>query len=536
MPTGAQVIVMGRPELTRLYAAAIGEAGREAIELDGEQASSPEFSKLQRGLTVSAREVCTIISTSARSSPSSAASRPDDAEATADAIFEGGIRIIEVPLNSPDPLTSIERIAAKFGDRALVGAGTVLGWSRCRGADAGGRIIVSPDTNIEVISAAAAAGLVSSPGYFTPSEAFAALRAGAHALKLFPAEGAAPGVMKAQLAVIPKDVPVLAVGGIKPDNMQPWLDAGASGFGLGVGSLQAWPVAAETLAKARAYVAGADAPVKPIRIAIIGFGKIAADQHLPSIKANPRFELAATSSRSGQGAEPGLHRLARADPDGRRISTPSRSRRRRVRVTKLRGSASRPAFIACSKSRRRATLAEIDDLAGLAEAQQVTLYTTWHARHHAAVEAAAKALAGKRIAAFEILWHEDVHKWHPGPAMDLGAGRIRRVRSRHQCLLDRDAHLPRPLFVREAEPQRALERPDADRRRRAVRQPASRWPASRKPRLAPGGGRGMDDHRADDRRDRSPAEAAVRSYRSMASPWPWPTSANIRTSIASSST
>ena len=182
---------------------------------------------------------------------------PDDAEATADAIFEGGIRIIEVPLNSPDPLRSIERIAAKFGDRALVGAGTVL---RAEQVDqvrnAGGGIVVSPDTNIGVISAAAAAGLVSCPGYFTPSEAFAALRAGAHGLKLFPAEGAAPGVMKAQLAVIPKDVPVLAVGGISPDNMQPWLAAGASGFGLGSGLYKPGQSAADTLARARAYVAG----------------------------------------------------------------------------------------------------------------------------------------------------------------------------------------------------------------------------------------------------------------------------------------
>jgi len=182
---------------------------------------------------------------------------PDDAEATADAIFEGGIRIIEVPLNSPDPLRSIERIAAKFGDRALVGAGTVLRVEQVEQVrNAGGGIIVSPDTNIDVISAAAAAGLVSCPGYFTPSEAFAALRAGAHGLKLFPAEGATPGVLKAQLAVIPREVPVLAVGGISPDNMQPWLAAGASGFGLGSGLYKPGQSAADTLTKARAYVAG----------------------------------------------------------------------------------------------------------------------------------------------------------------------------------------------------------------------------------------------------------------------------------------
>jgi 2-dehydro-3-deoxyphosphogalactonate aldolase len=182
---------------------------------------------------------------------------PADVEAIGDAVYDGGIRIIEVPLNSPDPLKSIEKLAAKFGERMLVGAGTVLRAEEVQHVkDVGGRIIVSPDTNVEVIAAAATAGLVSSPGYFTPSEAFAALRAGAHTLKLFPAEGATPAVLKAQLAVIPKDVPILAVGGIKPDNMRPWLDAGASGFGLGGGLYQAGQSAEDTLAKVRAYVAG----------------------------------------------------------------------------------------------------------------------------------------------------------------------------------------------------------------------------------------------------------------------------------------
>jgi 2-dehydro-3-deoxyphosphogalactonate aldolase len=182
---------------------------------------------------------------------------PADAEAIGAAVQEGGIRIIEVPLNSPEPLKSIELLARKFGDSMLVGAGTVLSTRQVREVkEAGGRIIVSPDTNAEVIAAAAEAGLVSSPGYFTPSEAFAAIRAGAHALKLFPAEGASPALLKAQLAVIPRDVPVLAVGGIKPDNMRPWLDAGATGFGLGGGLYKPGQSAAETLGKARAYVAG----------------------------------------------------------------------------------------------------------------------------------------------------------------------------------------------------------------------------------------------------------------------------------------
>lgn len=183
--------------------------------------------------------------------------KPDEAEAIGDAIFEGGIRIIEVPLNSPGPLESIKQLAERFGERMLVGAGTVLDPSEVgRVRDLGGRLIVSPNTNIEVISASRSAGLVSSPGYFTPSEAFAAIRAGATALKLFPAEAASPAVLKAQLAVIPKDVPIMIVGGVRPDNMRPWLDAGASGFGLGGGLYKPGQSAEETLDKARAYVAG----------------------------------------------------------------------------------------------------------------------------------------------------------------------------------------------------------------------------------------------------------------------------------------
>jgi 2-dehydro-3-deoxyphosphogalactonate aldolase len=182
---------------------------------------------------------------------------PGEAEAIGDAIYEGGIRIIEVPLNSPDPLASIERLANRFGDRVLVGAGTVLRTRQVSEVkQAGGRIIVSPDTNVDVIAAAAAAGLVASPGYFTPSEAFAAIRAGATALKLFPAEGASPSALKAQLAVITCGMPILAVGGIKPGNMRPWLDAGASGFGLGGGLYQPGQSPDDTLAKARAYVDG----------------------------------------------------------------------------------------------------------------------------------------------------------------------------------------------------------------------------------------------------------------------------------------
>ena len=182
---------------------------------------------------------------------------PDEAEAVAAAIFDAGIRIIEVPLNSPDPLASIRRLADSLGDRALIGAGTVLDASQVADVQsAGGRLIVSPNTNTAVIRATVGAGLISSPGYFTPSEAFAALDAGAQALKFFPAEAASPAVIKAQKAVLPKDVPLIVVGGIQPDNMRPWLDAGATGFGLGSGLYAPGRSATETAERARAYVAG----------------------------------------------------------------------------------------------------------------------------------------------------------------------------------------------------------------------------------------------------------------------------------------
>lgn len=181
---------------------------------------------------------------------------PGEAEAIGEAIYASGIRIIEVPLNSPDPLQSIERLAARFGDRMLVGAGTVLAAGDvARVAGTGGRIVVAPNTNREVIAATAAAGLVSCPGYFTPSEAIEALAAGATALKLFPAEAARPAVLQAHLAVLPKDVTVMVVGGIQPDTMPPWRDAGATGFGLGGGLYKPGQSPEETERKARAYVA-----------------------------------------------------------------------------------------------------------------------------------------------------------------------------------------------------------------------------------------------------------------------------------------
>lgn len=182
---------------------------------------------------------------------------PADALAIGSALFEAGIRIIEVPLNSPQPMESIRVLAETLGSKALIGAGTVLTVDDVhRVRQAGGELIVSPNTNAEVISATVAAGMASCPGYFTPSEGFAALEAGADALKLFPAEGASPAVVKAQRAVLPKHVPLLVVGGIAPDNMGPWREAGANGFGLGSGLYRPGQSAEDTLSKAKAYVEG----------------------------------------------------------------------------------------------------------------------------------------------------------------------------------------------------------------------------------------------------------------------------------------
>jgi 2-dehydro-3-deoxyphosphogalactonate aldolase len=180
---------------------------------------------------------------------------PGEAVEIAHALFEGGIRIIEVPLNSPDPLASIRAIADSLGEQALIGAGTVVKADDvARVRDAGGRIVVAPNMNPAVIRATVDAGMVSSPGIFTPSEAFAALDAGAHTLKLFPAEAASPTVVKSLRAVLPKDLPFLVVGGVTPESVAGWLDSGADGFGLGGGLDKPGQSAEETLTKARIYV------------------------------------------------------------------------------------------------------------------------------------------------------------------------------------------------------------------------------------------------------------------------------------------
>ena len=160
--------------------------------------------------------------------------RPEEAEPVGAVLEAAGIAIIEVPLNSPQPLDSIARLAQRFGDRLLIGAGTVMTARQVpQIAAAGGRLIVTPHADAAIVHAAKEQRLLAAPGFFTPAEAFALFAAGADALKLFPAEAASPAVLKALLAVLPPQTAVLPVGGIGPDTMAPWLAAGAAGFGIG---------------------------------------------------------------------------------------------------------------------------------------------------------------------------------------------------------------------------------------------------------------------------------------------------------------
>lgn len=181
---------------------------------------------------------------------------PDDVVAIGAAVAAAGIAIIEVPLNSPQPLDSIARLADRFGDRLLIGAGTVLRPDQvAEVAAAGGRLIVTPHADPAITRAAKHNGLIAIPGFFTPAEAFALLDAGADALKLFPAEAASPAVLKALLAVLPANVPILPVGGIGADNMGPWITAGAAGFGIGSAIYRPGDSPATVADKARRLVA-----------------------------------------------------------------------------------------------------------------------------------------------------------------------------------------------------------------------------------------------------------------------------------------
>ena len=162
---------------------------------------------------------------------------PEDAVPVGEALVSAGITIIEVPLNSPDPVESIARLVRRFGDAALIGAGTVMTAAQVgEVAAAGGRLLVTPHADPALVRAAKARGMLAAPGFFTPAEAFSLLAAGADALKLFPAEAASPAVAKALLAVLPAGTALVPVGGMSAETIGPWRKAGAAGFGIG-GSL-----------------------------------------------------------------------------------------------------------------------------------------------------------------------------------------------------------------------------------------------------------------------------------------------------------
>jgi 2-dehydro-3-deoxyphosphogalactonate aldolase len=183
--------------------------------------------------------------------------RPDEVETIVAELDNAGFTIVEVPLNSPYPLTSIARLQARFGAQMLIGAGTVMTPDDVAAVHAaGGRLIVTPHSNISVIRAAKAFGMIACPGFATPTEAFACLAAGADALKLFPAEASSPAVLRAIRAVLPPATMVLPVGGIGPDNMGVWRAAGAAGFGIGSSIYKPGDTAAIVADKARLLLSG----------------------------------------------------------------------------------------------------------------------------------------------------------------------------------------------------------------------------------------------------------------------------------------
>jgi 2-dehydro-3-deoxyphosphogalactonate aldolase len=181
---------------------------------------------------------------------------PQEALAVGQALVDAGINRIEVPMNSPDPLESIAALQAAFGAVAKIGAGTVLQVEQvAQVAATGAKLIVSPNCNPAVIRAAKAAGMESFPGVMTPTEAFAAIEAGADVLKLFPGELVGPVGLRAMKAVLPRDMPLYAVGGVTPENMADWLVAGATGFGIGSSIYKPGDSAQVVAGKAQALVA-----------------------------------------------------------------------------------------------------------------------------------------------------------------------------------------------------------------------------------------------------------------------------------------
>ena len=185
---------------------------------------------------------------------------PDESVDICKALVAAGITMIEVPLNSPDALTSIARAAVVLEKQAAIGAGTVLSTADVKAvANAGGTFIVSPDTNRAVIEETVRLGLLSYPGVFTPSDAFSAIAAGATGLKFFPAEVLGPKGIKAMKAVLPPAMPVYAVGGANPDNFGEYFAAGCTGFGLGTYIYKPGMSVAQVAERAATAVAAYDA-------------------------------------------------------------------------------------------------------------------------------------------------------------------------------------------------------------------------------------------------------------------------------------
>lgn len=181
--------------------------------------------------------------------------RPQEAAAIGEVLYQAGFRVMEVPLNSPEPYESIRILRSTLPTDCLIGAGTVLTPEQVEQVKAaGGQVIVMPHSDPKVLRAARAAGLYLSPGVATPTEAFAALAEGADVLKMFPAEQMGPAVVKAWLAVLPAGTMLLPVGGITPDNMQVFVEAGVGGFGLGSGLFKPGLTPDEVAVRAKAYV------------------------------------------------------------------------------------------------------------------------------------------------------------------------------------------------------------------------------------------------------------------------------------------
>jgi 2-dehydro-3-deoxyphosphogalactonate aldolase len=186
--------------------------------------------------------------------------KPSEVESIGHALERAGVAIVEVPLNSPDPFESIAILSRTFGDRMMIGAGTLTKPSQVAElAAAGGRLVVTPHADTAIVRAAKEAGMIAFPGFFNPTEAFALLEAGADGIKLFPAEVLGAPMLRAMLAVLPKSTIVIPVGGVDANNVAPWMAAGALGLGIGSSIYKPGDDAVVVEKKARALMAAVHA-------------------------------------------------------------------------------------------------------------------------------------------------------------------------------------------------------------------------------------------------------------------------------------